>query len=54
MTLTREKFATQVNADILVEIRLLAQKEGRLRRGDKTLIVIGSAGVSVGLASFTY
>ena len=32
----------------------LAQKEGRLRRGDKTVVVIGSAGVSVGLASFTY
>ncbi len=32
----------------------LAYQEGRLRRGDKTLIVVGSAGVSVGLSSFTF
>jgi 3-oxoacyl-[acyl-carrier-protein] synthase III len=32
----------------------LAQQEGRLNRGDKTLIVVGSAGVSVGLATFTF
>ena len=32
----------------------LAHQEGRLNRGDKTLIVVGSAGVSVGLATFTF
>jgi len=32
----------------------LAAQEGRLNRGDKTLIVVGSAGVSVGLATFTF
>lgn len=32
----------------------LAHQEGRYRRGDKTLVVVGSAGVSVGLASFTF
>ena len=28
-TITRAKFATQVNSDILVEVRMLAEKEGR-------------------------
>ena len=28
-TPTREKFATQVNSDILAEVRAIAQKEGR-------------------------
>ena len=32
----------------------LAFQEGRLRRGDRVLIVVGSAGVSVGLSSFTF
>ena len=29
MPKTREKFATQVNSEILVSVRMLAQKEGR-------------------------
>ena len=29
MTKTREKFATQINSDILVTVRILAEKEGR-------------------------
>ncbi len=29
MSPTREKFATQVNSEILSEVRLLAEKEGR-------------------------
>jgi hypothetical protein len=29
MSQTREKFATQVNSEILVEVRKLARKEGR-------------------------
>ncbi|MBV9503191.1 MAG: hypothetical protein JO138_27780 [Acidobacteriaceae bacterium] len=29
MSQTREKFATQVNSEILTALRLLAQKEGR-------------------------
>jgi len=28
-TTTRAKFATQVNPDILVQVRMLAEKEGR-------------------------
>ena len=28
-TITRAKFATQVNSEILVEVRMLAEKEGR-------------------------
>jgi len=28
-TMTRAKFATQVNSEILVEVRMLAEKEGR-------------------------
>jgi hypothetical protein len=28
-TTSRAKFATQVNSDILVEVRMLAEKEGR-------------------------
>jgi hypothetical protein len=29
MTKTREKFATQINSEILVAVRILAEKEGR-------------------------
>ena len=29
MSQTREKFATQVNSEILAEVRMLARKEGR-------------------------
>jgi hypothetical protein len=29
MPKTREKFATQINSDILVTVRILAEKEGR-------------------------
>lgn len=32
----------------------LAHGEGRLRRGDRVLIGVGSAGITVGLASFTF
>jgi len=32
----------------------LAWQEGRLKRGDRVLIVVGSAGVSVGLSTFTF
>jgi hypothetical protein len=32
----------------------LALAEGRLQRGHKTLIVVGSAGVAVAMASFRF
>ena len=47
------RYGNCVSASVPLGMSLAAQ-EGRLNRGDKTLIVVGSAGVSVGLATFTY
>ena len=47
------RFGNCVSASVPLGMSLAAQ-EGRLNRGDKTLIVVGSAGVTVGLASFTF
>jgi len=32
----------------------LAVEEKRLARGDRVLIIVGSAGISVGFAAFTF
>ena len=47
------RYGNCVSASVPLGMSLAAQ-EGRLNRGDKTLIVVGSAGVTVGLASFTF
>jgi hypothetical protein len=31
-----------------------ALREGRLKRGDRVLIIIGASGVTVGFAAFTF
>jgi 3-oxoacyl-[acyl-carrier-protein] synthase III len=50
---THPRFGNTVAASVPLAISL-ALSEGRLRRGDRTLIIVGSAGISVGLASFTF
>lgn len=47
------RYGNCVSASVPLGMSLAAQ-EGRLNRGDKTLVVVGSAGVSVGLATFTF
>jgi 3-oxoacyl-[acyl-carrier-protein] synthase III len=50
---THARYGNTVSASVPLGISL-AREEGRLRRGDRTLIIVGSAGISVGLASFTF
>jgi 3-oxoacyl-[acyl-carrier-protein] synthase III len=50
---THPRFGNTVSASVPVGMSLALQ-EDKLHRGDKTLIIIGSAGISVGFASFTY
>jgi len=47
------RFGNCVSASVPLGMSM-AHQEGRLNRGDKTLIVVGSAGVTVGLSSFTF
>lgn len=47
------RFGNTVSASIPLGMSL-AVDEGRLRRGDRVLVVVGSAGISVGLGAFTY
>ena len=50
---THPRFGNTVAASIPLGMSL-ALAEGRLRRGDKTLVVVGSAGVAVAMASFRF
>ena len=50
---THSRFGNTVSASVPLGISV-ALSGGRLRRGDKTLIIVGSAGIAVGIASFTY
>jgi 3-oxoacyl-[acyl-carrier-protein] synthase III len=50
---THPLFGNTVAASVPLAISL-ALREGRLQRGDRTLIMVGSAGISVGIASFTF
>jgi len=47
------RFGNCVSASVPLGMSMAFQ-EGRLERGDHTLIVVGSAGVTVGLCSFTF
>jgi 3-oxoacyl-[acyl-carrier-protein] synthase III len=49
---THADFGNTVSASVPLGISL-AIESGRLRRGDHALLVVGSAGISVGLCSFT-
>jgi 3-oxoacyl-[acyl-carrier-protein] synthase III len=50
---THPLYGNTVSASIPLGMSL-ALTEGRLRRGHKTLIVVGSAGIVVAIASFTF
>jgi 3-oxoacyl-[acyl-carrier-protein] synthase III len=50
---THSRFGNTVSASIPLGISL-AIEENRLHRGNKTLIAVGSAGLSVGFSSFTF
>jgi 3-oxoacyl-[acyl-carrier-protein] synthase III len=50
---THARFGNTVSASIPLAMSV-AQQEGRLRRGDTVLTIVGSAGMTVGLASFTF
>jgi 3-oxoacyl-[acyl-carrier-protein] synthase III len=50
---THARFGNTVSASVPLGMSLALQ-EGRLQRGNRTLIIVGSAGISIGLASFTF
>jgi 3-oxoacyl-[acyl-carrier-protein] synthase III len=50
---THPRYGNTVSASIPLGMSL-ALEEGRLQRGFKTLAAVGSAGVSIGFAAFTY
>ncbi|RMD81344.1 MAG: hypothetical protein D6815_12045 [Candidatus Dadabacteria bacterium] len=50
---THSKFGNTITAAIPLAMSL-AEKEGRLHRGDRVLLVAGASGITVGFASFTY
>jgi len=50
---THRRFGNTVSASIPLAMRV-AEEEGRLRRGDRVVVLVGSAGISVGFATFTY
>lgn len=50
---THREYGNTVSASIPLGMSL-ALEQGRLRRGDKVLIIVGSAGITVGLAAFTF
>ena len=50
---THRDYGNTITAAIPLAMSL-AEKEGRLRRGDKVLLVAGASGITIGFASFTY
>jgi 3-oxoacyl-[acyl-carrier-protein] synthase III len=50
---THERYGNTVSASVPLGMSL-ALEEGRLKRGDQVLILVGASGISVGLASFTF
>lgn len=50
---THRRFGNTVSASIPLAMSVAAE-EGRLRRGDRVVVLVGSAGISVGFATFTY
>lgn len=49
---THSRFGNTVSASVPLAMSV-AMEEARLRRGDHVLVIMGSAGITVGLASFT-
>jgi 3-oxoacyl-[acyl-carrier-protein] synthase III len=50
---THGRFGNTVSASVPLGMSLAVQ-ENRLKRGDKVLIIVGSAGISVGFVTFTF
>ncbi|MDP6559135.1 MAG: 3-oxoacyl-[acyl-carrier-protein] synthase III C-terminal domain-containing protein [Candidatus Binatia bacterium] len=50
---THSRFGNTVSASLPLALAV-AEEEGRLQRGDRVMLVMGSAGVSTALGSFTY
>jgi 3-oxoacyl-[acyl-carrier-protein] synthase III len=50
---THARYGNTVSASVPLGISV-ALADGRLQRGDRTLIIVGSAGIAVGIASFTF
>jgi 3-oxoacyl-[acyl-carrier-protein] synthase III len=50
---THRRFGNTVSASIPLGMSV-AEEEGRLKRGDRVVIIVGSAGISVAFATFTY
>ncbi len=50
---THTRYGNTVSAATPLAIRLAAD-EGRLRRGDRVLAIVGGAGISIGIATFHY
>jgi 3-oxoacyl-[acyl-carrier-protein] synthase III len=51
--MTHARYGNTVSASVPLAMSL-AVDEGRLVRGAHVLVVVGSAGLTAGLASFTY
>jgi 3-oxoacyl-[acyl-carrier-protein] synthase III len=50
---THAEFGNTVSATVPLGISL-ALRDGRLKRGDRALVMVGASGVTVGVASFTF
>jgi 3-oxoacyl-[acyl-carrier-protein] synthase-3 len=50
---THARFGNTVSASVPLGLSI-ALGEGRLRRGDRVLLIVAGAGISVGFASFTF
>ena len=50
---THEEFGNTASASVPLAMGLAAER-GQVKRGDKVLMIVGSAGITVGFATFTY
>jgi 3-oxoacyl-[acyl-carrier-protein] synthase III len=50
---THARYGNTVSASVPLAMSL-AVEEGRLKRGDRVLVLVGSAGISIGIANFIY
>jgi 3-oxoacyl-[acyl-carrier-protein] synthase III len=50
---THRRYGNTVSASVPLGIST-ALREGRLKRGDRVLVIVGAAGITVGFAAFTY
>jgi 3-oxoacyl-[acyl-carrier-protein] synthase-3 len=50
---SHRRFGNTVSASVPLGMSVAVQ-EGRLRRGDRVLVIMGSAGMSIGFCAFTF